>query len=112
MRDNETYDSRLRLRDLLRADLARLYLAKNSGKRGGAAAAIYKLGEKVEKLSRYQAGGISAPIDIETGELGKATDVGAMVGRGWLDRHPDNGARRFARKSLRARAGPISHSHA
>ena len=61
MMDNEHNDSRLRVRDLLRADLARMYLAKNSGKSGGAAAAIYKLGEKVEKLSKYRTRIVACP---------------------------------------------------
>jgi hypothetical protein len=43
-------------------------------------------------VDNLHAGGISAPIDRATGVLGRATDVGAKVGRGWIDRHPDTGA--------------------
>jgi hypothetical protein len=42
-------------------------------------------------VDNLHAGGISAAIDMVTGELGSATDVGARVGTGWLDRHPETG---------------------
>ncbi len=61
VRESDPIDSRLRIRDLLRADLARMYLAKNSGNRSGVAAFIYKLGEKVEKLSNYRTKIVGCP---------------------------------------------------
>jgi hypothetical protein len=42
-------------------------------------------------VDNLHAGGISARVDMITGRTGKATDVGARVGTGWLDRHPDTG---------------------
>lgn len=38
------------------------------------------------------AGGIAAKVELATGMLGRATDMGLRPGTGWLDRHPDTGA--------------------
>ena len=43
------------------------------------------------RVDNIHAGGIAAPIDLVTGKLGPASDLGMDAGLGWLDRHPDCG---------------------
>lgn len=43
-------------------------------------------------VDNYHAGGIAASVDMESGELGPATDMGGNAETGWLDCHPDTGA--------------------
>ncbi len=49
-------------------------------------------------VDNFHAGGIAAGIDIATGELGPATDLGLRPERGWCDVHPDTGARIAGRR--------------
>ena len=42
-------------------------------------------------VDNFHAGGIAANIDLVTGTLGRATDIGLTPDIGWLDRHPDDG---------------------
>lgn len=42
-------------------------------------------------VDNLHAGGIAAGIDLETGELGPASNLGNDVRLGWIDRHPDSG---------------------
>lgn len=52
-------------------------------------------------VDNFHAGGIAAAIDLETGLLGPASNLGVDARLGWLDAHPDSGAvirgRRFPR---------------
>jgi putative polysaccharide biosynthesis protein len=43
-------------------------------------------------VDNFHAGGIAAAIDMATGTLGRATDLGMRADRGWCDCHPDSGA--------------------
>jgi hypothetical protein len=43
-------------------------------------------------VDNLHAGGIAAAVDLDTGRLGQASDLGASGTLGWLDRHPDSGA--------------------
>lgn len=43
-------------------------------------------------VDNLHAGGIAAGIDLDTGCVGPATNLGANVRLGWLDRHPMTGA--------------------
>jgi len=43
-------------------------------------------------VDNLHAGGIAAAVDLDTGTLGQASDLGASGTLGWLDRHPDSGA--------------------
>jgi hypothetical protein len=43
-------------------------------------------------VDNLHAGGIAAGIDLLTGELGPASNLGADVRLGWIERHPDSGA--------------------
>lgn len=49
-------------------------------------------------VDNFHVGGIAAAIDIETGELGPATDLGKDARLGWLDRHPVTGTGIAGRK--------------
>jgi hypothetical protein len=43
-------------------------------------------------VDNFHAGGIAAKVDMETGTLGRATDVGLRPEIGWRDRHPNTDA--------------------
>jgi hypothetical protein len=43
-------------------------------------------------VDNIHAGGIAAPIDLKTGRLGRATDLGLRVTSRWHERHPATGA--------------------
>jgi len=42
-------------------------------------------------VDNFHAGGIAAPVELETGRLGCASNLGDNVELGWLSRHPDTG---------------------
>jgi hypothetical protein len=44
------------------------------------------------KVDNFHAGGIAAKVDIATGELGLATDMGVRPDTRWYERHPLSGA--------------------
>jgi hypothetical protein len=44
------------------------------------------------RVDNFHAGGIAAPVDLQSGKLGPASNMGMDVRLGWLDRHPDSGA--------------------
>jgi hypothetical protein len=49
-------------------------------------------------VDNFHAGGIAAPVHIETGILGAASDVGLRPERGWNERHPDTGGQIAGRR--------------
>jgi hypothetical protein len=44
-------------------------------------------------VDNAHAGGIAAAVDLSTGKLGPACDLGTSARLGWLERHPTSGAR-------------------
>jgi len=44
-------------------------------------------------VDNFHAGGIAAKVDLRTGELGRATDIGLRPDRSWCASHPDTHAR-------------------
>jgi hypothetical protein len=50
------------------------------------------------KVDNFHAGGIAAKVDIETGELGQASDMGLNPNSEWHTNHPITGARIDGRK--------------
>jgi hypothetical protein len=44
-------------------------------------------------VDNFHAGGIAAKVDLRSGELGPATDIGLRPDRGWCASHPDTQAR-------------------
>jgi len=49
--------------------------------------------DRQSTVDNFHAGGIAARVDLATGELAAATDVGLRPDVGWCERHPDTGAR-------------------
>jgi hypothetical protein len=45
------------------------------------------------RVDNFHAGGIAAAVDLESGELGSASDLGMNARLGWVDRHPNSNAR-------------------
>jgi len=43
-------------------------------------------------VDNIHAGGIAAPVDLKTGKLGRATDLGLKVTSRWHEHHPETGA--------------------
>lgn len=43
------------------------------------------------RVDNIHAGGIAAPIDLGTGELGLASNLGTDARLGWVEKHPDSG---------------------
>ena len=61
--------------------------------------ALFRMGIRADSIvDNFHAGGIAAPIDLETGELGPATDFGLAPSIGWVDIHPATGARIAGRR--------------
>lgn len=48
-------------------------------------------------VDNFHAGGLAASVDLESGVLGQATDMGMRPDVGWRDTHPDSGARIMGR---------------
>jgi hypothetical protein len=44
------------------------------------------------RVDNFHAGGIAAAIDIDSGVLGSASNLGMDAHLGWLDQHPDTNA--------------------
>jgi putative polysaccharide biosynthesis protein len=44
-------------------------------------------------VDNFHAGGLAAKVDVATGTLGLATDLGVRPGSGWRATHPNSGAR-------------------
>ena len=56
------------------------------------AAAVFRMAVGNNRtVDNIHAGGIATGIDLASGRLGQASDIG-MAASGWLDRHPDTGA--------------------
>jgi len=49
-------------------------------------------------VDNFHAGGIAAPVDLRTGDLGPASDVGLRPDVGWCDVHPETGAKILGRR--------------
>jgi len=49
-------------------------------------------------VDNFHGGGVAANVDLATGELGRASDVGVRADRGWCENHPSTGAQIYGRK--------------
>ncbi len=57
------------------------------------AAAVQRIGSRrSEPADNWTRGGLSAPVDLATGELGRATRLPDRDTKEWFDHHPDTGA--------------------
>lgn len=55
--------------------------------------AVYRMPNRPDaKVDNFHAGGLAAKIDIETGELGPASDIGLLPNSAWFANHPISGA--------------------
>lgn len=55
--------------------------------------AAFRMGKAADSIvDNFHAGGIASAVEIETGRLGPATDLGQYPSVGWLDAHPATGA--------------------
>jgi hypothetical protein len=83
-------------RDLSNGALATVRLLTCRSERGGheATDAVFRMAVGANTVvDNFHAGGIAAAIDMATGALGPATDMGLRPERGWCEVHPDTGAR-------------------
>jgi hypothetical protein len=48
-------------------------------------------------VDNFHAGGIAAKVDLQSGALGRATDLGMRTTTAWCETHPDTGARILGR---------------
>jgi hypothetical protein len=71
---------------------ARILTVKGDGESWEPVAALFRMAVGVNRtVDNFHAGGIAANIDLTSGTLGRATDIGLTPDIGWLDRHPDVG---------------------
>jgi hypothetical protein len=83
------------LADLSLGALATARILTVRDEQGGIEAthAVFRMPQRPGALvDNIHAGGIAAPVDLATGALGRATDLGVRVDSGWHDRHPVTGA--------------------
>ncbi len=72
----------------------RILTCRNDEGRPEATDAVFRMAVGANTVvDNFHAGGIAAAIDMATGRLGPATDMGLRPERGWCDVHPDTGAR-------------------
>lgn len=58
-----------------------------------AVAAAFRMPANAQSVvDNFHAGGIAAAVDIETGHLGPATDIGLLPDSAWHEKHPITGA--------------------
>ncbi len=83
------------LLDLSNGALSTLRIATFRDEQGGIEVtnAVFRMaiGDN-DVVDNFHAGGIAAAVDLDTGELGRATDLGLRPEIGWRDRHPDTDA--------------------
>lgn len=71
----------------------RIVTVLNEAGRGEPVRAVFRMGQSYDSVvDNFHAGGIAAPVDLETGELDIATDFGLSPSVGWLKTHPATGA--------------------
>jgi len=83
------------LADLANGALATVRVLSILGEQGEPVAtdAVFRMaGHEGAVVDNFHAGGFAAAIDLATGVLGPATDLGVPAGRGWTDVHPVSGA--------------------
>jgi hypothetical protein len=49
-------------------------------------------------VDNFHAGGLAARVDLASGVLGRATDLGVLPTAGWRETHPNSGARITGRR--------------
>jgi hypothetical protein len=83
------------VRDLSNGALSTIRLLTCMNEAGGyeATNAVFRMAVGGNSLvDNFHAGGIAAAVDMASGVLGPATDLGMRAERGWCDRHPNSDA--------------------
>lgn len=83
------------LRDLNNEALStvRILTCLDEHGRAEAIAAVMRMATgKNNVVDNFHAGGIAAAVDLRSGRLGLASNLGMNARLGWIDRHPDSGA--------------------
>jgi hypothetical protein len=84
------------LEDLAHGALSTVRLMTVEDEHGGyeATHAVFRMALTPGKaVDNFHAGGLAASVDLRTGELGRATDVGLRPDVGWCENHPGTGAK-------------------
>lgn len=72
----------------------RLVTVQDMNNEPKALAAAFRMPASAQSVvDNFHAGGIAAAVDIETGRLGQATDIGLGPDSAWHEKHPLTGAR-------------------
>ncbi len=72
---------------------ARIMTARNETGDIEATHAVFRMPQRPgAPVDNIHAGGIAAPVDLATGRLGRATDLGLKTDSRWHERHPTTGA--------------------
>ncbi|MBI2255412.1 MAG: hypothetical protein HYU58_12390 [Proteobacteria bacterium] len=82
------------LADLAQGALAtvRVVTAVNEQGKAEPIRAVFRMPSRKDSIvDNYHAGGIAAAVDLATGTLGPATDMGLVPSVGWVERHPVSG---------------------
>jgi hypothetical protein len=71
----------------------RILTARNETGEIEATHAVFRMAQRPgAQVDNIHAGGIAAPVELSTGRLGRATDLGVRVDSAWHARHPVTGA--------------------
>lgn len=71
----------------------RVLTIKGQGDTWEPVAALFRMAVGANRtVDNFHAGGIAANVDLASGMLGPATDIGLTPDMGWLHNHPDGGA--------------------
>jgi hypothetical protein len=72
---------------------ARILTVRDENGRIEATHAVFRMPQRQgAQVDNIHAGGIAAPVDLATGKLGRATDLGVRADSAWHARHPVTGA--------------------
>lgn len=77
----------------------RLLTCRNENGRPEATNAAFRMAIGNAVVDNFHQGGLATAVDLQTGEIGIASDIGIRPDVGWRDTHPVSGAR-FAGRTL------------
>jgi len=89
------------IRDLSGEVLSTIRLVTLHDEKGGfeCTHAVFKMAASPSAVvDNFHAGGIAAKVDLASGELGRAVDLGFTPGHGWCESHPITGVPILGRK--------------
>jgi hypothetical protein len=77
----------------------RLLTCRNEQGQPEAVKAAFRMAIGNQVVDNFHQGGLATAVDLDTGQIGIASDLGISPGVGWRDTHPVSGAR-FAGRTL------------